>query len=165
MMRIDKAPDSVKKNLEKGFKTDPPTWDSIQTASTELVKVSDELVKANAPPKGTKESWEKQTAAFHETAVALDKAAQAKDVTAAKEAHTKFTNSCEECHTLHRPRGGPGGPGGPPMGGFGPPMGGGRPPMGGGGPPMGGGGPPVGGGVPPMGGGAPPMGGKAPMQG
>jgi hypothetical protein len=122
--------------VDKQLKTDPPAWETIQTESTEYVKLTDDLQKAKAPPKGTKESWEKQTAAFHESAVALEKAAQAKDLTAAKDAQAKLGTSCMECHREHRGGGrpgpgGPGGPGGPPMGGGGPPMGGGGPPMGG----------------------------------
>ena len=45
--------------LGKQVKADPLPWDAIQSESTEYVKLTGELTKANAPSKGTKESWEK----------------------------------------------------------------------------------------------------------
>ena len=71
------------------------------------------------PKKGSKESWEKLTAAWIESAGDLDEAARAKDLAAAKVAHDALKNSCKECHQAHRTMGPPGGPppGGPPPGG------------------------------------------------
>jgi cytochrome c556 len=51
---------------------------------------------------GTKESWQKLTAAFATNATTFDHAAQAKDREAAKTAHALLSDSCMQCHREHR---------------------------------------------------------------
>jgi hypothetical protein len=131
MTRIGKGPNSLDRLLDAELKVEQPAWDTIQPQAAEYAKLAADIGKAE-PSKGSKDSWTKLTAAFAESATALDKAAQAKDLAAARTAHQNLAASCMACHREHR--GGPGGPGGP--GGRGPGGPGGRGP---GGPPPGGG--------------------------
>jgi cytochrome c556 len=150
MTKLAKGPTSLTSVLGNELKSESPPWDQIQAQTKEYVQLVTGLAKYD-PPKGSKESWQEQTAAYAKLATDLDQAAQKKDADAALTAHGNITKSCMGCHREHRVMGGPGGgPGGP--GGFGRP--------GGGGPP-GGGYPGQGypGGTPPGGGqGAPPQG-------
>jgi len=121
MTKLAKGPQSLTELIGMGLNESPPPWEKIQSQSKEYLSESNELAKQE-PKKGSKESWEKLTAAWIESADDLDKAAQAKDQAAAKAAHDALKNSCKECHQAHRimgPPGGPrpGGPGGPSPGG------------------------------------------------
>jgi hypothetical protein len=120
MNRLDKGPNSLN-TIAASLKADPPPWEAIQTQTKAYAETAADLGK-NEPSRGSKESWEKLSAAFAASAAALDKAAQAKDLTAAQGAENKLRGSCKECHDGHR--GGPGGGFGPPGGRGGP--GGGR---------------------------------------
>jgi cytochrome c556 len=128
MGKVAKGPNSLNALLGAELKEASPPWETIQTQTKEYAQLAKELGTYD-PPKGSKESWSKQTAAYAETAADLDKAAQAKDKDAAVAAHGELSNSCMACHREHRGgpgRGGPGMMGGPP--GFrpgGPPPGGG----------------------------------------
>jgi hypothetical protein len=123
MNKLDKGPSSLNA-IANGLRANPPAWDTIQALTAEYAQAAGELGKSD-PPKGSKESWAKLTAAFAASATALDKATQAKDLAAAQGAETKIRGSCMECHQTHRggpgggfgPRGGRGGPPGGPGGG------------------------------------------------
>ena len=175
MVKLTKGPNSLTPVIGKGLNEAQPPWETLQPQTKEYAQLASEMGQYD-PPKGSKESWAKQTSTYAEMATEMDRATQARDKDAALAAHAQITNSCMSCHREHRmmgpgrggppggrpgfgPPGGPpgGGPGGPP--GFGPP---GRGPGGPGGPPPGGpGGPPPGGpgGPPPGGPGGPPPGG------
>jgi cytochrome c556 len=120
MTKLAKGPNSLTEKIGKALNETPPPWETIQTQSKDYVHESGELAK-HEPKKGSKESWEKLTAAWIESAGDLDKAAQAKDQAAAKVAHDTLKNSCKECHQAHRTMGPPGGPGGGPRPGGPPP--------------------------------------------
>jgi len=105
----ERDPNSLVNLLKEELKADEPAWDKLQPQASEFAKLATEIGKADAP-RGSKESWAKLTLAFADSAASLDKAAQAKDLTAFKAAHTKLTGSCTACHREHR--GGGGGPGG-----------------------------------------------------
>jgi hypothetical protein len=122
-----RAPGALTQAIGKALEADPPAWETIQPQTQEYARLASTMGN-NEPPRGSKESWSKLTAALASSAEALKKAAEAKDRDAALEAHGTISGSCMECHREHR-RGGPGG--GPGMGGPGV----GRPGMGG--PPMG----------------------------
>jgi hypothetical protein len=121
MMRIsDRNPQSLTKLLEQELQVNAPDWGTIQPQTAEYAKLAVDLGKLD-PPQGSKDSWSQLTAAFADSANALDRAAQAKDVNAARDAQARLGNSCMECHRAHRGRGGFGGPGrrgpgGPPGG-------------------------------------------------
>jgi cytochrome c556 len=120
MMKIGRGPQSLNTLLGQELKSGSPPWREIQAQAKEYLDLAKSLAK-QAPPKGTKESWDEQTASFAEAAEALNKAARDKDLKAASTAHDQLATSCNSCHRTHR--GGPGG-GGPPGGGFGGPPGG-----------------------------------------
>jgi hypothetical protein len=178
MVRLTKGPNSLTPVIGKELNEAQPPWETLQPQTREYAQLASEMGQYD-PPRGSKESWAKQTLAYAEMATEMDRATQARDKDAALAVHTQIANSCNSCHREHRmmgpgrggPPGGrpgfgppPGGPGGP---GFGPPPGGpggpgGPPPGGPGGPPLEGpGGPPPGGpgGPPPGGPGGPPPGG------
>ena len=139
MAKLAKGPGSLTPVLASALKAEQPAWDTIQAQTKEFAKVAADLGRYE-PPKGSKESWSKLTAAYAESASELEKAAEAKDKDAALAAHAKLAGSCMACHREHRagprmggpPPDGPGFgppgpfPGGPPPGapGFGPPPGG-----------------------------------------
>jgi cytochrome c556 len=122
MARIsDRNPNSLTKLLEQELQVNAPVWETIQPQTAEYAKLAADLGKMD-PPRGSKDSWSQLAAAFADSASALDRAAQAKDLSAARDAQAKLGNSCMDCHRAHR--GGPGGgfgpgrrgPGGPPGG-------------------------------------------------
>lgn len=129
MAKLTKGPQSLTAVIGEELKADPPNWDQLQSQTKEYVELASSMVKHD-PPKGSKESWTKLAGAFADSAVALEKAAQAKDKEAALAAHKSLSNSCIACHQQHRAGssgfGLPGGKGlGPPgkEGGFPPPKG------------------------------------------
>jgi hypothetical protein len=107
------------------LQVDPPPWDKLQPRTKEFVTLAASMGK-HEPTRGSRESWAKLTAAYSDTAVALDKAVQAKDKAAALVAHQTLSasTSCKACHIEHRAMGpagfgklpgsvgGPKGPGG-----------------------------------------------------
>jgi hypothetical protein len=116
----DRNPNSLTNLLAQELKADAPDWGTIQPQTAEYAQLAANLAKTDAP-RGPKESWSQLAAAFADSAAALDRAAQAKDLSAARTAREKLGSSCMECHRAHR--GGPGGfgpgrrgPGGPPGG-------------------------------------------------
>jgi hypothetical protein len=111
MGKIGRGPNALAASLDREVKADAPAWETIQPRTAEYAKLAADLGKSD-PPKGSKESWAKLTAAFGESAAALDRAAQARDVTAARAAQAKLGSSCMECHREHRGGPGPGVPGG-----------------------------------------------------
>ena len=126
MVRLTKGPGSLTDKLGKELAEENPPWETIQIQSSEYAREAADLAKFD-PPKGTKESWAKLSAAWSESAADLNKAAQAKDKNAAKAAHDQIKSSCMSCHREHRKMGpgmggppglgpGPGGRGGPPGG-------------------------------------------------
>jgi len=110
MRKLDKGPNSLS-TIDKGLKANSQAWETIQPQTAEYARLTADLGKSD-PPKGTKESWTKLTSAYAESAAALDKAAQAKDLNAATAAHRKLATSCMECHREHRGGRGGFGPGG-----------------------------------------------------
>ncbi len=138
MMKInDRNPNGLTKAIARGLESQQPDWPTLEKQAGEFVQVTTELAKYD-PPRGSKESWDNLTRAFHESATELDQAVRAKKRDEAVAASGELSNSCMGCHREHRRMPGGGfGPrgGGPPGKGFGPP-GGGPPPAAG--PPPGG---------------------------
>ncbi|HEX5270887.1 MAG TPA: cytochrome c [Gemmataceae bacterium] len=119
MNRIGNRQNGLDGLLKRALQADQPDWATIQPQAAEYARLAADLGKTE-PSKGPKESWATQTTAFADSAAALDKAAQAKDLSAARAAQDRLGGSCNECHRTHRGgRGGfgpPGGRGGPPQG-------------------------------------------------
>jgi cytochrome c556 len=108
MMKVGKGPQALNQAIGKGLDAEEPAWDTVQPQAKEYAQLAADLGQ-NDPPKGSTESWKKLTGAYAASAAALDRAAQAKDQTAAKAAHKQLTDSCMSCHREHRqmgPRGG-----------------------------------------------------------
>jgi hypothetical protein len=137
MGKLTKGQDSLTAKIGKELNEDSPPWDTLQPQTKEYVQLAGSMSKYD-PPKGSKESWQKQTDAYTKLAQELDQAVQAKNKDKGISVHKEIQGSCKGCHEEHRagPMGGPGGRfrGGPPPG-F---PGGGMPPGGPGGPPPGG---------------------------
>ncbi len=101
MTKAHKGGDSLIATVGKDLKAADPDWVDVQSKTKELVKLGSALGK-NEPPKGEKESWEKLTKSYVDTAKQLDKAAQAKEKDKAVAAHTKLTKMCMTCHKAHK---------------------------------------------------------------
>lgn len=101
MSKIGKPPQNLTNAIGEGLKADPPAWDALQGQTKEYAQLAAALAKMDAP-KGSKDSWEKQTADYAASAAALDAAIQNKDRDGAKATHTKLTNSCASCHKEFR---------------------------------------------------------------
>jgi hypothetical protein len=109
MTRLNGRGTGLHSQVGDELKKEPPPWDAVRPQTQEYAQLAAELGK-NDPPRGDKDSWAKLTAAYADSAAALDKAAEDKDAAAAKTAYDKLSGSCMACHRAHR--GGPGGPGG-----------------------------------------------------
>lgn len=101
MVKIGRGPNSLSSLLEQELKADPTPWDTIQPQAAEYAKLAAEFGK-HQPPRGDKDSWTNLTRAFADHASALDRAAKAKDLMAAKEAHASLGATCLGCHRDHR---------------------------------------------------------------
>ncbi|HTU23230.1 MAG TPA: hypothetical protein VMG10_34670 [Gemmataceae bacterium] len=101
MTKAHKGGNSLIKTLEKDLKSAEPDWKDDEKKAKELVKLGTALGK-NMPPKGSKESWEKLTKSYVDTAKDLEAAVTAKEKKKAVTAHTKLTKMCAACHKAHK---------------------------------------------------------------
>ena len=101
MTKAHKGGNSLLAMLGKDLKAADPNWDDIHKKTKELVKLGTSLGK-NVPPKGDKESWEKLTKSYLDTAKQLDAAVAAKENSKAVTAHSKLTKTCMACHKAHK---------------------------------------------------------------
>ena len=101
MTKVAKGATSLTSIIGNELNQDPPPWEAIQGQTKDYAQSASDLGKYD-PPKGSKESWIKLTAAFAESAAELDRAATAKDKETAKVAHDQLRNSCNACHQQHR---------------------------------------------------------------
>jgi hypothetical protein len=101
MTKAHKGGNSLLSTVGKDLKSGEPNWDDVQTKTKELVKLGKSLGK-NDPPKGDKESWEKLTKSYLDTAKQLDDAVRAKEKSKAVTAHSKLTKMCAACHKVHK---------------------------------------------------------------
>jgi len=101
MTKAHKGGNSLLFTVGKELKAADPDWEEVQKKTKELVKLGTSLGK-NEPSKGEKESWEKLTKLYLDTAKQLDKSAQAKEKSKAVAAQTKLTKMCAACHKAHK---------------------------------------------------------------
>lgn len=121
MSKLFKGRPSLSDQIGSELKQDSPPWDTLQPRTKEFAELARSVSK-ETPPRGSKESWDKLTASFGESATKLEQAVNAKDKDTAMKTHELLRQSCKACHDVHK-----GGPGGfPPRGGPGrfPPPGG-----------------------------------------
>src|SRR4051812_24118948 len=83
----------VKGDLTDQLKSKTPAWDEIQKETKDWVGVAETLGK-QTPPKGTAESWKKQTSLYLTNVKAIDAAAQKKDAPGTTKAIATVGNSC-----------------------------------------------------------------------
>lgn len=93
----------VRGDLGKQVKSKTPDWEAIQTQTKEWVGVAETLGK-QTPPKGTAESWKKQTETYLKNVKAVDEAAEKKDSDAATKSLATVGASCGGCHSQHKPK-------------------------------------------------------------
>ena len=93
MVRLTKGPNSLTPVIGKELNEAQPPWETLQPQTREYAQLASEMGQYD-PPRGSKESWVKQTLAYAEMATEMDRATQAKDKDAALAAHTQITNSC-----------------------------------------------------------------------
>lgn len=101
MAKLGKGPQALTAVIGRELEAEQPPWDTLQSQAKEYAQLAAALGKYD-PPMGSKESWRKHTAAYADSAAALDRAAQVKDREATKAAHARLTNSCLGCHKEHR---------------------------------------------------------------
>jgi hypothetical protein len=101
MVKLSRGPESLTMVIGEELRVDPPPWDKLQPQTKEVAQLTASLGK-HEPPKGSKESWAKNTAAYSDSAVALDKAVGDKDKAAAIAAHKAMFSACMVCHREHR---------------------------------------------------------------
>ena len=107
MVKLGRGPQALSPLIGQELQAEPPPWETIQPQAKEFAELTASLAQYD-PPKGSKESWAKLTAAYAESAAALDRAAQAREQDAAVAAHSTLAGSCMACHRQHRVMG-PGG--------------------------------------------------------
>jgi hypothetical protein len=78
-----------------------PPWETLRPQAREYAELVAELARSE-PRRGSQVAWAKQTAAYADAAVALDRAARARDRAAARAAHGRLTAACLGCHREHR---------------------------------------------------------------
>jgi cytochrome c556 len=76
-------------------------WDDVQKKTKEMLEHVQALGK-NTPEKGTKESWEKLTTSWADSAKKVDEAAKKKDRDETIKALTTLQGACRTCHSAHK---------------------------------------------------------------
>jgi hypothetical protein len=74
MVKLTKGQNSLTSVIGQELGAGQPPWETIQPQVQEYVRLAAALGR-NQPPRGSKESWASLTAAFAESATALDRAA------------------------------------------------------------------------------------------
>ena len=101
MKALFKGGGSKSASLKKQTEAASPDWPAIQKTTQEIADLGATLGKGE-PHKGDKESWKTLTGKFAKDTAALDKSADAKDLTSLKAAQKTLGASCKSCHNTHR---------------------------------------------------------------
>ena len=89
-------------NLGRDLQDCAPSWADIRPETMELAKLAAALREAT-PPRGDKDSWDKLTKAYADSATKLDQAAAKMDLDAARAAYAKMGEpACMTCHKAHK---------------------------------------------------------------
>ena len=111
MVKIDdRRPQGLTKAIKTGLSRRSRTGQRLRSRDGQYATLATELGTYD-PPRGSKESWTKLTAALNGSATDLEQPARAKNKNDALAASQKLSGSCMECHREHRRQ---------PGGGFGP---------------------------------------------
>jgi cytochrome c556 len=95
-------PGGFKTMIADELKKGSPDWTALQEQTKEFVKLADALGK-NEPPKGSADSWKKQTEAYAKIVHSLEAGAKKKSKSECNSAMGKLNQSCAGCHRLHKP--------------------------------------------------------------
>jgi cytochrome c556 len=93
----------LRKEVPDLLKAKNPDWDKVQKESKDWVAMADTLGKQK-PPRGTHESWKRQTDKYLGLVKDVDAAAQNKDLDAMKKSMATIGMSCGGCHSQHKPK-------------------------------------------------------------
>jgi cytochrome c556 len=91
----------VRKDVPDLLKAKDPNWDEVQKKTKDWVSMAETLGKQK-PPKGSDESWKKQTDKYLGLVKDVDGAAEKKDLDGMKKGLGAVQNSCMGCHSQHR---------------------------------------------------------------
>ena len=92
----------VRKDVPELLKAKDPNWEDVQKQTKDWVAMAETLGKQK-PPRGSDESWKKQTEKYLTTVKDVDSAAQKKDLDGMKKGLGFVSNTCKECHPQHKP--------------------------------------------------------------
>jgi cytochrome c556 len=101
VMRKVNGKAGLQKAVGKALTSDMIDWADVQKKTKELVEHVEALGK-NTPEKGTKDSWEKLTKSWLDSAKKVDDAAKMKDKDATTKALTTLQGACRTCHSAHK---------------------------------------------------------------
>jgi cytochrome c556 len=101
VMRKVNGKAGLQKAVGKALTSDMIDWDDVQKKTKEMLEHVEALGK-NTPEKGTKESWEKLTKSWLDSAKKVDEAAKKKDKEATTKALTVLQGACRTCHSAHK---------------------------------------------------------------
>jgi cytochrome c556 len=103
IMKKANSPTGIFFNLGTDLKDDNPNWKDVQQEAKDLAMLASAL-RLTTPPRGDKDSWDKLTKAYADTAKVLEQATAKKDQDAARAAWGKINDqACKACHAAHRP--------------------------------------------------------------
>jgi cytochrome c556 len=92
----------VRKDVPDLLKAKTPNWEEVQKQTKDWVAMAETLGKQK-PPKGTDESWKKQTDKYLGLVKDVDSAAEKKDLDGMKKGLGTIGMSCGGCHGQHKP--------------------------------------------------------------
>jgi len=92
----------VRKDVPKLLEAPETKWAEVQKDTKDWVAMAETLGKQK-PPRGSDESWKKQTDKYLGLVKDVDAAAQKKDLDAVKKSMGAIGMSCNGCHSQHRP--------------------------------------------------------------
>lgn len=101
MSRLHKGAKAPLAQVKTALNEPSPNWAAVEKTTKDFVILGAALAK-NDPPKGDKASWKKLSDLYFEDAKALDNAAKAHDLAAAKAAFQRLSTSCKACHGAHK---------------------------------------------------------------
>jgi XXXCH domain-containing protein len=101
MIKLNNPMKGVFSKLKKDLAQPTPDWPAISKESKEILTLTEALAM-NAPRKGDKGNWSKQTDAYTKSAKTLAEACEKMDLTSAKAAQQALGAACSRCHQAHK---------------------------------------------------------------
>jgi len=101
VMRKVNGKAGLQKAVGKALTSDMIDWADVQKKTKEMLEHVEALGK-NTPEKGTKDSWQKLTKSWLDSAKKVDEAAKKKDKDETMKALTALQGACRTCHSAHK---------------------------------------------------------------